>query len=178
MERFQAYLGAMTNEARNDVRFPPLVSINPMAKDHVTARLDELLTLQADTIATNAIAEAVAQLGTIEGDFKHGMIVMDDVHGGWTNRTTNDLAFRFGVKLPTKRLWITTVLWVSELPSSATIRQAVRISIFRLHYLQTHDIAQSLGQIMTQEGAAAAFAGLQPCFDDEELDYSRQVLEP
>jgi hypothetical protein len=39
-------------------------------------------------------------------------------------------------------------------------------------------LAQTLGEIMAQEGAAAAFAGTQPHLDADDLEYSRQVLQP
>jgi hypothetical protein len=70
------------------------------------------------------------------------------------------------------------MLWASETPVAAQIRQAVLVSIYRRGYVQQHSAAQTLGEIMAQEGAAAAFAGMQPHLDDEDLEYSREVLLP
>jgi hypothetical protein len=52
------------------------------------------------------------------------------------------------------------------------------VNIYRIAYLQRNGVAQTLGQIMAQEGAAAAFAGLQPHLDADDLAYSREVLQP
>jgi hypothetical protein len=70
------------------------------------------------------------------------------------------------------------MLWVSEVPSAQQLRQSVLVNIYRTGYLQRHGPSQSLGEILAQEGAAAAFAGIAPQFDAEDLEYSRAVLEP
>ena len=53
-ERFSAYLRLMLNEDQDDVRLPPLVALNPMARDHVAALIDALLGLGAEEVATRA----------------------------------------------------------------------------------------------------------------------------
>ena len=52
------------------------------------------------------------------------------------------------------------------------------VNIFRAGYVQRHGVAQTLGEIMAQEGASAAFAGIQPHLDADDLAYSRQILQP
>jgi len=178
MERFGAYLKTIMNDDGDDVSLVPMISMNPMGREHVSERLDELLALDADKVAAQAVNEAVARVGGIEGEFRHGLVVMDDVRGGWTNRTTNDFAFRFGWVLPIKRPWITTPLWVSETPSHEFVRQLVLMSIFRLAYFQKHGTTKTLRQMMAQEGQAGVFAGLRPLYDEEELVYSRFVIAP
>ncbi|HEY1012553.1 MAG TPA: hypothetical protein VGE07_07595, partial [Herpetosiphonaceae bacterium] len=59
-ERFSSYLRVMLNERGDDARYPPLVLINPMAKDQAAALLDEYLALDADGLAARAAAEAAA----------------------------------------------------------------------------------------------------------------------
>src|SRR5207253_228746 len=85
-ERFRKYLGTMTSEDGTGLDLPPLVLMNPMAKDHVTALLDELLTLDADGVAAAAAAEASSRMADVPGDFKASLVVADDRMGGWTNR--------------------------------------------------------------------------------------------
>jgi hypothetical protein len=178
MERFSAYLKTIMNDNGDDVSLVPMISMNPMGREHVTERLDELLALDADMIASETVAEAVTRFGGLEGEFKHGLVVMDDVRGGWTNRTTSDFAFRFSWSFPVKRPWITTPLWVSESVSRQSVRQLVLMSIFRVAYSQQNSTPKTLSQMMAQEGAAGVFAGLHPQYDDEELDYSRYVITP
>jgi hypothetical protein len=178
MERFEAYLKTMLNDTRDDVRYLPLLVMNPMGREHVAERLDEMIALDADALAAESIREALAELGDLPDTFQHGWVVMDDIRGGWTNRTVNDAKFRFDWELPLKRPWITSGWWVSETPTRETLRQKVRESVGRLAYLHKYGIAKTLRQMMEQEGAVAAFAGFKPRYDDEEQDYNRHVIEP
>jgi hypothetical protein len=180
MERFSEYLRLITNDDQSDVRFAPLVAMNPMGREHVAERLDELLAMGAEQIAADAGREAERRLADAPGDFKHGLVVMDDVRGGWTNRYTSDAAGRFPDKIPhnVKVGWISTGWWVSETPTPERLRQVVLDSIFRTVYRQQHGLAKTLRQMMAQEGSAQAFAGMRPTLDDEDIAYSRFVIEP
>lgn len=180
MDRFEAYLKTMTNDARDDVKFVPMLVMNPMGREHVSERLDELLALNADTIAAAAVHEAVNRLSPFEAAWQHGLVVADDVRGGWTNRYTTDAGLRFSDINTSKRprYWMTTVLWVSETPSPETVRAAVLETVYRVHRLIEHGSPRTLRQMLAQEGEAAAFAGKLPHLDADDLDYSRYVLEP
>ena len=46
-ERFQAYLSTMIDPETRDLKLP-LVSMNPMGKDHIPALLDAYLSFDAD----------------------------------------------------------------------------------------------------------------------------------
>lgn len=81
-ERFYRYLGVMLNHDGTGMELPPLVLINPMAKDHVTALLDALLALDADGVAGRAASEAAAGLADEPGAYKLGLVVADDLKGG------------------------------------------------------------------------------------------------
>ena len=70
------------------------------------------------------------------------------------------------------------MLWVSERPTTPQIQAAVLANIYRTGYIQAHGVAQTLSEIMAQEGAAAAFAGMQPHLDADDIAYSREVLQP
>ena len=69
--------------------------MNPMGKEHVSALLDDLLAMDADAIAAQAVADASAELANEPGTFKVGMAVADDLKGGWTNRYAAEYAHRF-----------------------------------------------------------------------------------
>ena len=57
-ERFRQYLRTILKKDGTDVALPPLVLMNPMGRDHVAARLDALLALDADGVAARAAADA------------------------------------------------------------------------------------------------------------------------
>lgn len=125
-ERFQAYLATMLNAEASDVEFMPMVTMNPMGKDHIPAMLDTLLAMDAETIAADAIAETSAQFTDVQGSLKVGLVVADDLMGGWTNRYTCEFSDRFELKPRLKRGWLSVVLWTSETP---TLQQVDRKSV-------------------------------------------------
>src|SRR5688572_1367602 len=92
--RFRQYLRTMLSP--DGVELPPLGIMNPMGKDHVTALLDALLALDADGIGARAAAEAAAALADVPGEFKVGLVVADDLMGGWTNRYDYEFNLRVG----------------------------------------------------------------------------------
>lgn len=188
MERFQEYLRTIVNDAGDDLELAPLVSMNPMGREHVSERLAELLALDADTFASEVAKEATARLMEEPVAFRHGLVIVDDVRGGWTNRYSTDASQRIDVAPadPTKSTtapqprhsWISTMLWVSETPSLERIRQSMLVNIYRTVYLRHHGRAETLGELLAQEGAAAAFAEIGPHLDADDLEYSRIILEP
>lgn len=178
MERFKQYLATILGDG-DDVALMPLVAMNPLSREHIAERLDQLLALDADLVAARAAFEAARDLDLIDGLFKLGLVVMDDRHGGWTNRYTSDFAGRVGNSAAIKRRWINVGLWVSEAASIAATRAAVRAAIFRTAYMLRHGYARTLRHLLAQESLAAAFSGSdQPQLNDDELRYSRDLIAP
>ena len=179
MERFREYIRTMTDAATGDLALP-LVAMNPMGKDHVPALIDEYLALGAETIASNAVDDAIRG-STPSGlpGYKVGLVVSDDLKGGWTNRWASEFSHRVEYAAITKRGWIVGILWTSDAPSEQIVRDAVRTSIYRVEYLQTHPAPKTLGEMLDQEGYAMARAGcITPALDEDDLDYTRGVIAP
>ena len=183
-KRFLQYLRTMMGGDPTALEYPPLVAINPMAKDHVTAVLDSLLALDADGIATKALSEAERVLADVPGEAKATLIVMDDWMG-WTNRAPFefDLRFRSGLsdRLPrwAKHNWVTGVLWSSEPAAERTVREALLTMAHRLAYVHRHGPARTLRDMLAQEGHVMSNACCdRPSLDAEDLDCTREVLAP
>lgn len=177
VERFREYIQLITGGS-DDVDAPPLVAMNPMGREHVAERLDELIALGAERTAAAALREAERRLPQQRGDFKHGLALADDLRGGWTNRYTSEASLLFGEDYGAKRGWISTVLWVSDPPAPATVRAAVLCAVYRALHKRQHGPPATLEQALRQEGRAAAFAGLPQHLDPDDLAYSREVLHP
>src|SRR5262245_61133810 len=77
-DRFRKYLRTMFPDGMT-IELPPLGIMNPMGKDHVTRLLDDLLALDADGIATRAVAEASDHVADVPGEFKVALVVADDL---------------------------------------------------------------------------------------------------
>ena len=182
MERFREYIKTMTDAESGDLALP-LVAMNPMGKDHVPALLDEYLALGAEEIAEAAV-KSVRRGGTSvppesEAKYKVGLVVSDDLKGGWTNRWASEYSHRIEYAAITKRGWLVGILWTSEPASAQNVRDAVLTSIHRADYLQTHAAPQTLGDMLEQEGYAMARAGCTtPQLDDDDLAYTRSVIAP
>jgi hypothetical protein len=177
-ERFRTYLATITGGG-DDLVLPPLVSMNPMAKEHVAAKLDELLALDAEGLASAAVAEAGRRLPALRRQLQLGLVVVDDVQGRWTNRYFVELAARFELLKTLERGWIVVPLWVSEVWAAPQVRAEVLAAVYRVAYMQRHGQPKTLQQMLDQEGRAALFAGAPPALlDPEDLDYSREVIAP
>jgi hypothetical protein len=176
--RFKEYLRTILNEDGSDVELAPLLAANPMAKEHVTARLDEYLAMDADIIAQTAIAEASADLGDEPGEFKASVVLVDDLLGGWTNRYD----YEFNLRYPApgdKRFWITGMLWSSEPATERAVREAILTAMYRTAHVQRHGPARTLRDMLAQEGHVMTMASCEgPVLDDEDIDYTREVLRP
>ncbi len=178
-ERFEQYLRTIVNSDGTDVRLPPLVTINPMAKDHLPKVLDTLESLRAEELGNEATREATSRLADLPGDFKLGLVVADDLMGGWTNRYTSEFAGYVGGRRGHKRGWLTAALWSSDKPSAAGVRQAVLSVISRTVYVLLYGPASNLKDLMAQEGFVMAQAGCsEPSLDCDDLEYTRQILKP
>ncbi len=173
----------------NAVYLIPLLAINPMAKDHVTALLDAYLAMDADGIGARVAAEVAAQYADVPGDFKVGLIVVDDLMGAGTNRCEYEFTFRFGPDRTlggsTKRLrwvkdwWLTGLLWSSEPASERAVREAILTAAHRVAYMQQHGPARTLREMLAQEGQVMALAGCSgPTLDAEDIAYTREALAP
>ena len=179
MERFREYLRVMLNRTRDDLELPPLALMNPMGREHVTALLDALLALDADGVAEQALAEAAAELADEPGEYKAGLVVVDDLKGGWTNRFASEYLLRFQTGPHVKRFWVTGVLWSSEPASAGAVRTALLTAVYRTAYVQRHGPARTLRAMLAQEGAILARAGCtSPSLDPDDLAYTREVLAP
>ena len=172
--RFRKYLRLITDARTSDLKLP-LGGMNPMAKAHLPAYLDTLLALNADAVAD----EAVKNARDGQGDFQVCVVVADDIGGGWTNRYAAEYACRAEPQTLYKRGWIVATLWASEAPTPEYVRQTVREAVFRAAYRQVHGTAQTLGEMLAQEGYALHNAGMtRPCLDADDIAYTRAVLSP
>lgn len=189
MERFREYIRSMTNSAGDDVAVPPLVGMNPMAREHVPALVDQYLALGADAAAAAATSAAERVLSNTthagDGEFKISLVVLDDLKGGWTNRYAIEFeqrcggATRNGERARRRASWLTAPIWSSEPPSLERACREVAACAYRTAYRMANGEPGSIRRMLQQEGACMTRAGFTtPKFDEEELAYTRQVIEP
>ncbi len=173
-ERFKVYIDLMT--APDGTMALPLAVLNPVAKEHVLDKLEELLALDAEALVANAVAQANGRL-ELKTPVKLGLVVADDVAGGWTDRYVTDATHRFEPG-ELRYGFVTALLWAGERYTAASLTEQVLATCYRTRALLEHGPPKTLGQMMAQEGGAAAFAGMRPALDADDLDYTRTVVAP
>ena len=179
VERFQNYLDTMLNDERDDVEFPPLVSMNPMGKDHLPEFVDRALAMDAETLGAKAAMEAAETLPEVEAEFKLGLVVVDDLMGAWTNRYTTEFKFLFEMAPQFKRGWLSGVLWTSESLTAERLEEDVRAVVYRAAYVKEHGDPLSLREMLAQESWVMAKAKChRPTLEPEDLEYTREVIAP
>ena len=181
-ERFRAYLQTITQGT--DAIVVPLLHMNPMGKEHVAEKLDQILALGAEEIATAALAEAERRLARVEGRLEVGLVVVDDAQGGWTNRYLTEAGMRFPT--PSRREsyalrkgWAIVPIWTSEDWDREGLRAAVLAETYRALHLKRHGPPRTLREMMRQEGLTVAFVGTRaPSLAPDELEYVRDIITP
>ena len=124
MHRFRNYVATLTGGGDDMVL--PIVSANPMAREHALVKLDELLALGAEEIGAEAARDAMARLEKVDTvEIKASIVLADDVAGGWTNRYTSEAQVRFPGRGALKRPFATALVWTSESPKPEQIRSEV-----------------------------------------------------
>lgn len=177
MERFREYIKTMTDPETGDLALP-LVAMNPMGKDHIPAMIDEYIALDAEVMAAE-LCRGESSDSPAGREYKIGLVVSDDLKGGWTNRWASEFSHRFQSAAFLKRGFLTGILWTSEPASAAKVREAILTSIHRAAYLESHPQPDTLREMLAQEGAVMARASCtSPVLDADDLAYTRSVIAP
>ncbi len=181
LERFKVYIKTILNEESDDIELAPLSAMNPMAKEHAKVYLENLLALQADDSAVKAVKEFDNNVTTLNKfTIKVSLVVCDDAKGGWTNRYLNEFAYAFEFAKASflKRSWLMVPCWTGQEPSSDTSYRDTLIYLYRLAYVFEHGQAKTLGQMMQQEGYALFGTNTKQWLNQDDLEYSREVIAP
>ncbi|NML64864.1 hypothetical protein HHL22_06560 [Hymenobacter sp. RP-2-7] len=148
--RFQAYLRLLHGATRTDL-LVPVQHFNPLAKEALVARLDELLALAAEPVVAEALGPLNAGAPAGEPLVQVALNLADDAHGGWTNRYTTDFANKFALGAPLERGFCTPLMWSSEAFSPALIEHRTQAQAWRCRYRLAHPAPRTLAEHVAQE---------------------------
>jgi len=149
MERFRAYLQTMTGGGDDIVL--PLVSMNPMGKPHCAALLDAPIALDAEAVASRALDDAAARLGSDEGAYEVALVVVDDAQGGWTQRELTECKIALERPYEQKKGWIVAPPWTSEPTEIPSVRRAVLAAVCRVAHQREHGLPGTLAEVLAEE---------------------------
>jgi hypothetical protein len=174
-ERFQRYLDLVRVDTGTQAL--PLSKLNPMAKEHALAYVEQLLTLGAEDYAFAAASDAASRL---DGDdaLKVLLVLMDDAKGGWTNRAFSEFAHQCENKYEVAHGWAIVAVWTAEEPAAELLRMRAFESVYRTVDERRNGPVRTLRQILDREGRTMRFAGHERRYDDATLRLIRERIEP
>ena len=171
--RFPKYRALIGNEAA--LTHPPLMHMNPMARQHINAYIQTLLDLDIDHVASLWVP-TVAQVLRCTGSHLHGMAIADDVAGGWTSTADIDMKRRFALHNNATGTWCSTVLLASEPPTYASVIAEITAAIVRHHWQRRHGPPVRLREMLAQEQAVSCFVTQLAQENAEEYEYTAQCI--
>lgn len=150
--RFEKYLSSIKGSSDNDMEIP-LAGYNPMAKDHVLLKMEELQKLNAERVMEDLFSDP--QLTECLPDqskpVKVALNLSDDLKGGWTNRFTSDYDSKFKTNAYLRRKFCVPIFWTSENYSESLIQKRTLEYLYRYIYQQTHRLPAKLKEHLEQE---------------------------
>ncbi len=182
--RFDAYLRLVVGgaERTEDLAIAPLVAMNPMGREHILDKLEACIEQGVEAWVVDALEDAAQRLPAdwmaLLPALKVGLVVVDDLKGGWTNHYFTDAHFRFKLESIRRNFWVSVPLWSTEALDLERLRQDALEICARVAYFWQFGEAKTLLEHMAQEGYATAFAGRSITLGPDDLEYTRAVLEP
>lgn len=153
-DRFKDYLRLLQGDTHHDVELP-ISGFNPMAKEHIIPKIQELQTLKAEEFAQNLFFDLNKKLQNVENElvFSVALNISDDLKGGWTNRFTSDFDSKFKLNAWVKRAFCTPIFWTSEAFSKEMIAERILSYCYRTLYrvLNPNFKPLTLAQHLAQE---------------------------
>lgn len=169
-DRFSNYLNQLLGGTKGDLKLP-IVGFNPMAKEHVMAKIQQLKQIHAEQVAQDVLEELNKRnTASSSRKIKVALNVADDVMGGWTNRYTTEFDSQFKLNAFVTRSFCTPYLWTSEEYSVDLIKSRVVAYASRTAYWLKH------GKLATLEDHVQQELYVQSVLDLFSLSNERQSL--
>jgi hypothetical protein len=162
-ERFASYLSLVNVDTGTEAL--PLSKLNPMAKEHALAYVEQLLAMGAEDIVFAATRDAASRLDG-DDELKVLLVLMDDAKGGWTNRYFAEFAHRYENKYEVAHGWATVVVWTAEAPTLELLRARAFESVYRTIDERRNGPVRTLGEILDREIRTQRFAGAVCAYED------------
>lgn len=150
-ERFEKYLFMLQGNTKDEMILP-IAGYNPMAKDNVLLKIQELQNLHTEQI----VAEELKKINrTIKDNSNREIEVVinlsDDVGGAWSNYYATNYSTKFELNPLIKRNFCTPYFWTSESYSQEIIAQRVREYAYRTVFWLSNDKPTLLEDFIKQE---------------------------
>ena len=150
-ERFKEYISKLQGESKGDLALP-ISGFNPMAKNHILLKIDELEKLEAEEIMQKTINEFNSTLKTSTNeDYLVVLNIADDLKGGWTNHYSSDFDSKFKLNVFVSRKFCVPYFWTSEDYNKDIIESRTIEYLNRTIYWLVNSKPKTLKQHLDQE---------------------------
>ena len=165
-ERFQEYISRLQGGTKGDLALP-ISGFNPMAKNHILEKIDELEKLGAEPLMEKTITEFNSTLRESEDkEFLVMLNIADDLKGGWTNYYSTDFDSKFKLNAFVNRKFCVPYFWTSESYSSEIIKSRTLEYLSRTLYRLNNPQPKALEEYLEQEIYVAAVVN----YNDKNFD--------
>lgn len=131
-----------------------LVAYNPMAGPHALETTEQLLAVDAETVAMEAAGEAASLCGYPE---TITLAVVLCAPGQWTNRMATEIEHRTARRMPSGTGLV--LHWTRETPTAEQIRREAIAEAVRVMAVATPRRPESVRSLLYREGLAYALGG-------------------
>ncbi len=183
MHRFEWYMSQMMGPGGSDILLP-ISLVNPMGKEHCREAIEWLSEIKAEDAVRDGIAVATTKMAAIPGGVRVSLNLLDDLHGGWSERYSAEAGLRFGFmftqRANRRARFLIVPAWSSERPTSDEIYAETLAACYRQAWRDTRGLPGKLKDLVEQEGNAQIFASLKPLsipLSDEEMAHVAAVYE-
>lgn len=113
-ERFKEYMSKLQGETKGNLALP-ISGFNPMAKNHILSKIDDLEKLEAEKIMEETIDELNSTLkASSNEEYLVVLNIADDLKGAWTNYYSTDFDSKFKLNAFVSRKFSVPYFWTSE----------------------------------------------------------------
>ena len=150
-ERFKEYLSKLQGATKGELALP-ISGFNPMAKNHILSKIDELEQLEAEKIMEASIEEFNATLNVPSNEeYMVVLNIADDLKGSWTNYYATDFDSKFKLNALVTRKFCVPYFWTSEEYNKDIIKARTLEYINRTIYWLAHSKPRTLEEHLAQE---------------------------
>ena len=149
--RFDAYLKMLQGESQSEM-ISPIAGYNPMGKDFVLEKMNELKGLEAEVILSDVLKEINTKVES-DSDETFDVVInlLDDIGGGWSEHCSTDYNYRFNLSSLIKRKFVTPFFWTSEEFDENMIARRIQEQVYRTIYELRNGKSKTLQNHVDQE---------------------------
>lgn len=151
-KRFDEYLYKLQKGNKDELDLP-IMAYNPMAKEHVLHKIQELRSYDAEKIAMEELEKVNSDLNkNLNATIKVVINVADDIKGAWTQKAITDFSSKFQMGAFVKRNFCAPIFWVSETYSRNIIKARIREHALRtIYWKRKEKPLATLKELVAQE---------------------------